>query len=292
MDTNRLRQFCAIAELGSMTKASELLHITHSGLSKSMKLLQEELGLVLLRPSGRGLALTDEGILIYKRAKEFLEREEQLFKIEKNVLKSPLRIGTVEIFLLSLGEQFKRHPFENNVVTLLDLNPGNIEQLITNRQLDFGVTYVPFPTENVEITEIGKFRLGCYHLKGTFEGQKISDIPFVTPATGLSSNPLQIKERDGWLESIYPREKKYSVNLLSTAIELTLQGLCAIYIPDFVAHKINVSRRSKELLIEYPLANQKNLQRAFLLRHKDRSEDATFKQLFRMVKEAIACKLT
>ena len=42
MDTNRLRQFCAIAELGSMTKASKLLHITHSGLSKSMKLLQEE----------------------------------------------------------------------------------------------------------------------------------------------------------------------------------------------------------------------------------------------------------
>ncbi len=65
MDTNRLRQFCAIAETGSMTKASRLLHITHSGLSKSMKLLQEELGLELLRPCGRGIMLTEHGKLIY-----------------------------------------------------------------------------------------------------------------------------------------------------------------------------------------------------------------------------------
>lgn len=44
MDTKRLRQFCAIAETGSLTKAAELLHITHSGFSKSMKLLQDDLG--------------------------------------------------------------------------------------------------------------------------------------------------------------------------------------------------------------------------------------------------------
>lgn len=291
MDTNRLRQFCAIVELGSMTKASKLLHITHSGLSKSMKILQEESGLVLLRPSGRGIALTEHGSLIYSRAKEFLNKEEQLFNIEKNTPRSTLKIGAVEIFLMPMGEQIKRFPFEDNIITLLDLDPGNMEQLIANRQLDFGITYVPFPTENVEITEIGKYRLGCYHLKGVFEGKKITELPFVVPAIGLSSNPLQIKERDGWLESIYPRDKRYSVNLLSTAVELTLQGLCAIYIPDFVAQKINAARKTKELLIEFPLQkNQKNIQRAFLLRHKDQSEDATFKQLCRMVKEAITCK--
>lgn len=289
MDTNRLRQFCVIAESGSMTKASQLLYITHSGLSKSMKLLQEELGLVLLRPSGRGLALTDEGMLIYRRAKEFLEQEERLFKITKEALPKTLKIGTVEIFLFSLGEQLKRHPFENKSITLLDLDPGNIEQLIANRQLDFGITYVPFPMENIEITEIGKYRLGCYHLKDAFDNLPISEIPFVVPAQGLSSNPLEIKERDGWLESIYPRVKKYSVNLLSTAIELTLQGLCAIYIPDFIAHKINATRNSKNSLIEVPLPkNQKNIQRVFLLRHKDQAEDATYKQLYRMVKEIIS----
>lgn len=273
-----------------MTSASKLLHITHSGLSKSMKLLQEELGLSLLRPSGRGLSLTDEGALIYKRAKEFLERESELFKIEKKPVKNTLRIGTVELFLTSISEQLKHHSFENSIVTLLDLEPGEIEQLIANRQLDFGITYAPFPTDRVDITEIGRFRLACYHLRGSFEGKKISEIPFVTPAKGLSSNPLQIKERDGWLDSIYPREIKYSVNLLSTGIELTLQGLCAIYIPEFVAQKINASRRSGERLVEYPLDNQNHYQTAFLLSHKDTTEDGLFKQLFRMTKESMRRK--
>lgn len=289
METNRLKQFCVIVETGSLMKASELLHITHSALSKSMKLLQEEIGIVLLRPSGRGITPTEQGLQIYHRAKEFLEHEHRLFKLEKITKPLEIKIGAVEIFLLSMSEQFQQHSFANQSITLLDLDPGKMEQLIVNRQLDYGITYAPFPMENVEIIEIGKYRLGCYFLKGVFEGKDISEIPFVVPAQALSNNPLDIKERDGWLESIYPRHKKYSVNLLSTAIELTLQGLCAIYIPDFVARKINLSRKSNGVLVEYPLAKkQKNLQRAFLLRHKDQKEDVNFKQLYKIIKETIS----
>ncbi len=291
MDTKKLRQFCTIVELGSLTKAAKLLHITHSGLSKAMKLLQDELGLVLFRPAGRGLALTEDGILIYGRAKEFLEQEERLFKLEKNQLPSTLSIGATEIFLLSMSERLRQQPFSHHTLTLLDLDPGNMEQLIANRQIDFGITYVPYPMRTLEMTEIGTYRLGCYHLKGAFQGKKISEIPFVVPAKGLSSNTLGIRERDGWLESIYPRQRKYSVNLLSTAIDLTLQGLCAVYMPDFVAKSINASRKSKEILIEHPLpTHQKNTQSAFLFRHKDQLEDTTFKQLCRIVKEMISNK--
>jgi LysR family transcriptional regulator, salicylic acid-responsive activator of bsdBCD len=69
METNRLKQFCVIVETGSIVKASQLLHITHSALSKSMRCLQEEIGFSLLRRQGRGLALTEDGLHIYQRAK-------------------------------------------------------------------------------------------------------------------------------------------------------------------------------------------------------------------------------
>jgi DNA-binding transcriptional LysR family regulator len=289
MDTNRLRQFCAIAETGSMTKASELLHITHSGLSKSMKILQAELRCLLFRPSGRGLELTEDGILIYQRAKEFLRQEEQLFKLDKSVESNTLRIGTVEIFLFMMAEKLKQHPFSHHTITLLDLEPGSIEQMIINKQLDFGITYAPYPMDNIEITEIGKYRLGCYHVPGSFEQQTLFDIPFVVPMHGLTNNPLGIKERDGWLESVYPRNKKYYVNLLSTALELTLQGLCAIYIPDFIAKKVNATRKSNEALIEHALPKkQKNQQRAYILHDKRRPENNQCKQLHKMIKEIIA----
>lgn len=288
MDTNRLRQFCVIAEVGSLTKAAELLHITHSGLSKAMKLLQEELGYPLLRPAGRGLSLTDEGLRTYQRAKVFLAKEEELFKTVHPSPVQSLRIGTVEIFLSSLCENINRLPADHLNFTLLDLNPGQIEQLVAEKQLDYGITYAPYPMNQVNIIQIGKYQLGCYHLKGYFEKLSISDIPFAVPAFGLSNHPLGIKERDGWLESITPRNRKYAVNLLSTGIELALQGLCAIYVPKFLANKLNQQLKGNHQLIERAIPNaQKNTQQLFLITHKDQAEDSLFREIKKLTRQLI-----
>ena len=281
MDTNRLRQFCVIAETGSMTKAAELLYITHSGLSKAMKLLQEELGCALLRPSGRGIAITEEGMRIYQNAKQFLAQEELLFSAKPQPQQQSLRIGTVEVFLLAQCGQLKDQQLANYNLSLIDLSPGQIEQFITNRQLDYGITYAPYPMDNIEFTEVGSYQLGCYCLKGCFKGMSISDIPFAVPAQGITDNPLGIKERDGWLESITPRNRKYSVNLLSVGLELTRQGLCAIFIPKFVA-------RNYPELIELPIPKvQKATQRVFLVKHKDQPQDSLFKMLKKTVKTIV-----
>lgn len=267
-----------------MTKAAELLYITHSGLSKSMKLLQEELGCVLLRPSGRGLALTEEGMKIYQKAKLFLAREEELFAVRLEIQQHSLRIGTVEIFLSALSGQLKPQGMDSLNLCLLDLNPGQIEQFIANRQLDYGITYAPYPMDCLEITEVGTYQLGCYCLNGCFQGMGISEIPFVVPAQGISGNPLGIKERDGWLESITPRKNKYRVNLLSTGMQLAQQGLCAIFIPKFLA-------RNYPELVELPIPKaQKAIQRAFLIKHKDQSQDRLFRLMKKTVNSIITAK--
>jgi DNA-binding transcriptional LysR family regulator len=281
MDTNRFRQFCLIAETGSLTKAAELLHITHSGLSKSMKLLQDELDCTLLRASGRGLALTDDGLQVYQKAKLLLAQEEELFNFKSSPQQKSIRIGTVEIFLLAQCGQLKMTDLSDYQITLLDLNPGQIEHMIANRQLDYGITYAPYPMDNVDIIAAGNYQLGCYCLKGQFRELDISEIPFAVPAQGISNHPLGIKEHDGWLESITPRNRKYAVNLLSTGLELTRQGLCAIFIPKFVA-------RNYPNLVEIPIPNvQKATQRAYLLKHKDQPQDNLFKILEKTVKTVL-----
>jgi DNA-binding transcriptional LysR family regulator len=109
----------------------------------------------------------------------------------------------------------------------------------------------------------------------------INTIPFAVPAQGLTNNPLGIKERDGWIEAITPRNRKYSVNLLSTGLELTRQGLCAIFIPKFVA-------KNYPELVELPIPNaQKGVQRAFLVRHKDQPQDKLFQMLKKTIKAII-----
>jgi DNA-binding transcriptional LysR family regulator len=287
MDTNRLKQFCVIAETGSLTKAAQLLHITHSGLSKSMKLLQEELQAVLMQPAGRGLTLTQEGVIAYQRAKALLLQEDKLFSALKPCVEPiSYKIGTVEIFIHPLIKELGSAPFKDLKITLLDLEPGNIEMLIADHQLDVGITYAPYPHPDIDIMELGSYRLGCYYANPAFDNVTFAELPFAAPAQGPLNNPLKIRDRDGWAESLYPRNIKYEVNLLSTAIELTMQGYCAIHIPDFVARKINASERRPQSLIEHPFSKDKtSQQRLFILKRRNAPQSKIYKALVDFVKD-------
>ena len=163
-----------------------------------------------------------------------------------------------------------------------------MEHMLLNAQLDFGISYAPYPHPRLDIMEITPIRLGCYYLKNTFEKIPLPDTPFVVPAQNLLNNPLGIQERDGWLESLLPRYKKYSVNRLSMALPLTLEGLCAIHIPDFIAAQINAKCKNQLKLIERALPKMgKVKQTVYLLSLKNHPDQAQVKQLMRLVKNAI-----
>ncbi|OBA76083.1 LysR family transcriptional regulator [Mycobacterium sp. 1554424.7] len=61
MDTHRLKYFLRIAEEGSITGAAASLGIAQPALSRQIRLLEEDLGVVLFRRTRRGVQLTDEG---------------------------------------------------------------------------------------------------------------------------------------------------------------------------------------------------------------------------------------
>jgi DNA-binding transcriptional LysR family regulator len=61
VDTHRLKYFLRIAEEGSITGAAASLGIAQPALSRQIRLLEEDLGVVLFRRTRRGVQLTDEG---------------------------------------------------------------------------------------------------------------------------------------------------------------------------------------------------------------------------------------
>lgn len=69
MDMRVLRYFLAVAQEESITKAAESLHIAQPSLSKQMMELEKEL---LIRGS-RKTALTEDGVLLRRRAEEIVE---------------------------------------------------------------------------------------------------------------------------------------------------------------------------------------------------------------------------
>ncbi|MBS0427830.1 MAG: LysR family transcriptional regulator [Proteobacteria bacterium] len=68
-----LRCFEAVARLGSVTRAAEALHVTHSAVSQQVKQLEELLGLSLFERAGRGLRLSENGRLYAMQVRAALQ---------------------------------------------------------------------------------------------------------------------------------------------------------------------------------------------------------------------------
>ena len=77
MELRLLRYFLTVAKEQSFTKAAEQLHITQPTLSRQMAAFEEELGLLLFVRRGKNVTLTEDGILLKRRALEILDLEER-----------------------------------------------------------------------------------------------------------------------------------------------------------------------------------------------------------------------
>lgn len=68
MELSQLRTLIHVAELGSLSKAADRLHIAQPALSRQIRLLEEELDVRLFDRHGRGMVVTDAGQDVLRHA--------------------------------------------------------------------------------------------------------------------------------------------------------------------------------------------------------------------------------
>lgn len=68
MDVRQLEMFRAVVEERGFTRASQKLHVSQSAISRQLKLLEEELGTLLLHRARRGVVVTPEGEILLATA--------------------------------------------------------------------------------------------------------------------------------------------------------------------------------------------------------------------------------
>lgn len=73
MEIRVLEYFLAVAREQSFSKAADTLHLTQPTLSRQIKELEEEFGKQLFIRSSKKLSLTDDGMILRKRAEEIIE---------------------------------------------------------------------------------------------------------------------------------------------------------------------------------------------------------------------------
>ena len=69
MDERQLERFVDVVESGSLSRTSRRLNISQPALSKSLRLMEEQLGTKLLERGPRGVKLTKFGDVFYRRAR-------------------------------------------------------------------------------------------------------------------------------------------------------------------------------------------------------------------------------
>lgn len=140
MELRTMRYFLAVAREENMTRAAELLHVTQPTLSKQLKALEAELGKKLFVRHSSSIQLTEEGILLRRRAEDLVQMADKItseFLTLDDVLGGEIYLGLAESCQIRhLAAEIKS--FKNAYPDLrYHITSGDTEQV--TEKLDKGV---------------------------------------------------------------------------------------------------------------------------------------------------------
>jgi DNA-binding transcriptional LysR family regulator len=101
MEIRNLKYFLAVAREENMSKAAEQLHVSQPTLSKTLKVLEEELGKKLFVRHSFSISLTDEGMLLRDRAQDLVamsDKIEQEFNTLDDINGGDIYFGLAESY--------------------------------------------------------------------------------------------------------------------------------------------------------------------------------------------------
>ncbi len=156
MDIRVLQYFLAVAREESITKAAETLNMTQPPLSRQLKDLEDELGKQLFIRGSKKITLTEEGILLRKRAEEMVELMEktktELTSSSKNI-NGEIYLGGGETDAISFlaqvaGNLQKKHPLIHYHIYSGDAE--RIMEKLDKGLIDFGLLVGPVDVSRYE----------------------------------------------------------------------------------------------------------------------------------------------
>lgn len=148
MDVKQLRYFSAIAQEGQITRAAKKLHMAQPPLSQQLKLLEQELGVLLVERSGKNIKLTEAGKVLYKRATELLHQLDETVTEVKEIgegLKGELAIGSVKTCFSYIPDRirFFREHYPLVTFRLHEGDSFRLAQDIRKRDIELAIVRLP-----------------------------------------------------------------------------------------------------------------------------------------------------
>lgn len=261
MNLHALRLFHVIASTGSVTRASELLNISQPAITSQIKKFEKELRLTLLKPQGRGIALSDAGEEIAVLAKRLFAVEQQIEQYTQDYRKGSngcIRLAATYLpahFLIPIWIAKFKQQFEQVEMIITTTNSKEALKKLLNVDVDVAI-YGGIPEEysdTIHTEELFQDELWfVVSPNHRYANQKVSLIdmmkePFVMREEGSStrerllslcrtyntSAPIISLQFNGLHEAITAVIAGYGANFVSSLVvrEYVRRGeLCRVYI--------------------------------------------------------------
>jgi LysR family transcriptional regulator, transcriptional activator of nhaA len=211
LNYNHLLYFWTVAKEGSISKATQELHLTPQTISGQLKLLEAAIGEPLFTRAGRGLSLTETGNIVYQYADGIFSLGAELAARARSgriIAPAVLAVGVVNSIPKLVTARILQPVFDPGVSIRLVCREGALETLLGElavHQLDLVLSDRPIPSglsvkafsHPLGSSEIAFFaRKGISkHYEKTFP-QSLDQAPMLLPTM---ENPIR-RAIDDWFE--------------------------------------------------------------------------------------------
>ena len=232
MEIRVLRYFLTVVREESITKASEVLHITQPTLSRQLAQMEEEIGVKLFDRGARKITLTNEGILLRRRAEEILQLVDKTERELIEQIEGKITIGCGEISSVQLlPELFKkfREKYPHVTFDLYTATADLVKEQMDKGLIDIGLLLEPIDMEKYDFIRLDMKEKWVVLMrpddsladKEYISAKDISDLPLILPRRmGVQS------ELASWFGDYYERlNVVFTSNLGTNAAIMVNNGL-------------------------------------------------------------------
>ena len=212
MDLRQLDMFRTVAETLSFTRAGEKLHVSHSAISRQVKLLEEELGVLLFARVSKRIFLTEPGNVLLSHVRTIFDQVAQASQAVAQVSRGSthhLNLGTgttmLNFFLPPVFEEFKKR-FPSVAIHIKTGQWPIVLEDVRAGALDLVISTLPIPLEGRDFLVRPLYReelvlaVGKRHPlagKKFIEPRELNDIPLTTfPSYSATYQVIQSMFRD------------------------------------------------------------------------------------------------
>jgi LysR family transcriptional regulator, nitrogen assimilation regulatory protein len=162
MDFRQLRTFTCVAELGSLSKASDTLRIAQPALSRQIKLLEHELRAELFTRNGRGMVLTDAGRLLLVRTSGIVRQIDQIRDDIQSAQGPPsgrVVLGLVPTVSCVLSARFARRcveSFPGISLRIVESYSGHLVEWLHRGEMDLAILYGRSADLHLNVQSLGR----------------------------------------------------------------------------------------------------------------------------------------